>query len=72
MSRCSSCSAEIVWAQTVTGKLMPVDAEPSPRGNVVLAQEGEKLVAFVSAAPVDGGHLSHFSTCVNADQHRRR
>lgn len=72
MSRCTSCGEEIVWARTEGGKLMPVDVEPSLRGNVVLARDGGTLRAFVSVSPVDGGHLAHFATCPNSDRHRRR
>ena len=32
--RTETCQAPIVWARTKTGKLMPVDAEPSADGNV--------------------------------------
>lgn len=36
MSSCRVCPASIVWAVTVNGKAIPVDAEPSPDGNVRL------------------------------------
>lgn len=77
MSACRSCGADIVWAVTAAGKRMPVDAEPVPEGNVALVDlasgeihatvlgEGEALLA---EEPL---HLSHFATCVFADQHRR-
>lgn len=34
--KCRSCGAEIYWAKTEAGKLMPVDAEPAEDGNCVL------------------------------------
>ena len=34
---CSSCKAPIRWAITEAGNLMPLDAEPNPRGEWRLA-----------------------------------
>jgi DNA modification methylase len=34
VTACRSCGAEIRWARTFTGKLMPLDAAPNPAGNV--------------------------------------
>lgn len=67
-SRCRSCNAEIIWAVTATGKRMPVDAAPSANGNIHL----EGTTAIVLDEPVDGARTSHFATCPNADQHRKR
>lgn len=77
---CDSCSAQIAWAVTDTGKAMPVDLEPSPRGNVILAVKNTVLHAGVlgvnrAAGARQGGqqlHLSHFATCPYAGQYRRR
>lgn len=33
---CGSCDAPIIWASTVKGRPMPVDAEPDPDGNILL------------------------------------
>lgn len=57
ITRCNSCRARIVWLKTAAGKNMPVDAD--------------------SVEPEDdefdlSRHVSHFSTCQNADQHRRK
>lgn len=56
IARCRTCRAEIVWLKTSAGKNMPVDAH--------------------SVKPEDdefepGRHVSHFSTCPQANQHRR-
>jgi hypothetical protein len=72
MSKCKSCGAEIIWAKTPTGKSMPLDAEPHPRGNIVLDANG-------CTGPVRPGdvpdlsvrYLSHFVTCPEANQHRK-
>lgn len=56
--RCSSCDAEIVWFKTRNGKRMPVDersTQPTDREDQLDLSR----------------HVSHFSTCPHADQHRR-
>jgi hypothetical protein len=90
---CASCRAPIFWAQILDEhgqrifyedargrrrvKSMPVDAEPSPRGNVILFhREGEGIVCRTlrrGEAVRFGERLrtSHFATCPNAKQHRR-
>lgn len=57
-TRCRSCQKLIVWFRTKAGKRMPVDAEttqPKDREDQLDLQR----------------HVSHFSTCPNADEHRR-
>jgi hypothetical protein len=56
--RCRSCRAQIIWFKTAAGKNMPVDAD------TVKPEDTEY--------DPDEGHKSHFATCPNADQHRRR
>jgi hypothetical protein len=74
VSRCRSCQAEIVWAVTENGKRVPLDAVPAERPSGLF-----KLVPRVSdptplAVSVSGErvYLSHFATCPNAEQHRRK
>lgn len=56
--RCASCGAAIVWMRTKSGRRIPVDlASADP--------------AHQNFDPVMG-HISHFATCPQADQHRRR
>lgn len=55
--RCRSCQARIIWFKTEAGKNMPVDAD------TVEAEDQELELPR---------HVSHFATCPNANQHRRR
>lgn len=78
MNTCRSCHAPVTWAETRTGKTMPVDPDPHPAGNVQLfqhpsgAQMADVLGPLEVAANGDRPlHRSHFATCPNADQHRR-
>ena len=82
MSKCRSCGAEIKWIRTFSGKNMPVNAEMIH----FFPKSGEKTELFVTedGAVVHGvraeedqkfthiGYISHFATCPNADQHRKR
>lgn len=74
MSICRSCGAPVVWARTSTGGSMPVDADPSPVGNVELVDDDGILRATVHSQPplgVDDLYVSHFATCPDANDWRR-
>lgn len=79
-ARCGSCKADIVWAITVaTGKRIPLDAQPSEDGNVAVHRDqvNGELIARVlkdgeQTGPWEHRGVSHFATCPNADQHRKR
>lgn len=80
MSKCKSCGAEIVWTETTRGRRMPVDAEPSERGNVLVAglkpEPMPKAYVYGSLEALqlrDQGvelHAAHHATCPNADDWR--
>lgn len=76
-ARCSSCRAAIRWAvSTASGKLIPVDADPNPAGNILLTERDGQLWATVLSkaaafsAPKER-HVSHFATCPHRDMHRK-
>ena len=80
MARCTTCRAEIIWIKTIGGKPMPCDPELVPyweqlgaKGRVV-TPNGEVLACEFegTGAPTGVGYASHFGTCPQADQHRRR
>jgi len=78
--RTPECGADIIWARTKIGKLMPVDAEPTSDGvgNVLLSLRQGTVYAEVLAGQgpglaEEGGALlrtSHFVTCVRAKDWR--
>lgn len=57
MAVCKSCGAEIVWQMTGNGKMTPLD----PPLLTITTERGE----------VVRGRQSHFSTCPDADKHRK-
>lgn len=75
MSACRSCEAEIFWCVTVNNKRIPLDAEPTPDGNLVVEDGPPPMAIACSADPgTDVGtprYKSHFSTCPNAATHRK-
>lgn len=79
LERCRSCNRPIVWANTSNGKTMPLDPEPSDRGNLVVSLTDNILHAGVVRGPQRDGlraarkplYLSHFTTCPHADNWRK-
>lgn len=79
-SECRSCHASIIWVRTERGKRMPLDAEPvdatrATRSVFVLRElendGGPLAVAAWGLEGTEPHYISHFSTCPNADTHRR-
>lgn len=76
MATCKSCGAPVQWAVTALGARMPIDPEPVADGNLVMLApiEAEHRVRSANAGEKRVGvglYRSHFSTCPNADKHRR-
>lgn len=65
---CRSCGAQIIWAQTASGRKMPVDAEAVLGGNLSLVDvPGEAPLATVIEASADVfARRPHFATCPDA------
>lgn len=74
VSVCRSCGAPIVWATVRTsGRRIPLDAEPSSAGNVLLHSDGTCQVLIRGLQIAVAGatwHTSHLATC-HADHHRK-
>lgn len=69
-SFCHICGAHIEWAFTEGGKRMPLDIEPHPNGNVVIAEvhrDGQRTVHVLNKAEMATDRrqrrLSHHVTC---------
>jgi len=74
---CKSCGAEITWARTIKGHPIPLDPKPASTGNILLSDEGTALVYHNPDSIAPGRrheprYLSHFVTCPQADEHRKR
>lgn len=79
-SQCESCGARILWARTGSDKLMPVDAEPVPDGNVEIDESPTDVPDFRRAKVWGTAHRwpdgmpryrAHFVTCPQASSWRR-
>ena len=74
MATCRTCGAAIVWAVTDAGKSIPIDEAPNVDGNLVLSMEDDIQHARTPGL-FDGGaprYVSHFVTCPDAEEHRRK
>lgn len=84
MSRCRGCGADVYFATTTaTGKAMPLDPNPTTKGNIVLEKftHAEKPKARVLSGlelqeareNADRSlYTSHFATCPHAGQFRTK
>jgi len=74
---CKSCGASVYWAETKNGKRMPLDAEPVNNGQWLLFFN-ERLQILKTRKvtknddPYQNRYDSHFATCPNAKNHRKR
>lgn len=80
---CRSCGAQVLWTVTHKGKRMPVDAEPTPDGNLRLRWPGDGDRTPIAEYPgkehgtlfdeADNGlrYTSHFATCSHSRDWRR-
>ena len=77
MSTCRSCHAPIVWAvNDLTGKAMPLDAEPVDGGNVILHALGSTCTVLNAGQGTlldddEPRYVPHFATCPDADTWRK-
>jgi hypothetical protein len=60
-----------------TGSLDPANAEPASNGNIRLIQtegepKGEVMTQLEAMAWEGPKYLSHFATCPNAKQHKKK
>lgn len=73
---CRSCGKPIIWAETVNGKPMPVNAEPTIEGTLTVRErEGRLPLAAVVSPHLAFGrklYVSHFATCKDAKTWRRK
>lgn len=82
MSSCRSCGAPLRWAKTLNGKAIPLDAEPTSAGNIVLHDTRDprspQARVLAGADLLDARSegttlwLSHYATCPDSQKWRRR
>lgn len=85
VTSCDSCSAPITWTVTANGAKMPVDAMGDPAGNLLVSPDDDPngvpiatvasrdLKRWPGVTSIDVLRtVSHFSTCPQRDQWRRR
>lgn len=75
-STCRSCGATIWWAHTDTGLRIPIDPPPpggDPDGTLIGWRADDGTIRVTHPKNAWGGLRcrAHFSTCPDADTHRR-
>lgn len=58
-----------------TGNLAPVDAEPSPKGNIAILDDGTAAIDskdIFEPLPAGPRHLNHYATCPQAKRWHER
>lgn len=64
---CRKCHAPIRWCRTTNGRMMPLDQEPDPTGNVICEYQDGTLVGKVltrgDPRPAGVAFMPHFATC---------
>lgn len=69
---CTSCFAQIYYCDMETGGRMPVDAKPTPAGNIIFIDKKGHVLHKDETPPVDAVRwTSHFATCTKPKQHRK-
>lgn len=80
MSRCQRCNADIIWARTQAGKLMPLDPERrqagDPAANVAVSRDhtGRFLARVLKPTqqdkpePFEWLAVPHFATCAPVER----
>jgi hypothetical protein len=82
LGTCRSCEAPIRWVRSESGKRHPLNADPDPANGAWWVDDDDVMHYAPEAATVDGVRqtamverdlfTSHFATCPNANQHRRK
>lgn len=77
-TKCRSCGEEIIWIKMKSGKAMPCDVKPIPYresfsgGMKLVTPAGDVISGNYDGTSDNFAYISHFATCPNADQHRRK
>lgn len=73
MATCRTCDAEIIWAKSATtGRPMPMDAKPDPKGTFVIISGKARAATAEDDRLFRDRFTSHFATCKDADEWRSR
>lgn len=81
ITQCKSCHKDIIFIKMASGKNMPCDTEPISYRTAMPGVKGSLTLITPDGKIASGdfdpdsnkyGYTSHFATCPNANQHRRR
>lgn len=78
VQRCKSCQQVIRWKKTQAGKAIPLDPDPSEKGNIAIANNGDAVILNqqeIEDYNLRGSgllYVCHFATCPYAHVHRKK
>ena len=72
ISKCRSCEADIIWADTWSNRRMPVNAAPDEGGTILLIERpgNPPMAKVMDIGARDDLRRSHFATCPQSDEWR--
>lgn len=73
---CKTCGQAYEFVETVSGKMMPINIEPTAAGNIIVvdgkADVLKKGDPRWESVPAEQRRLSHFASCPYARDYRKR
>jgi hypothetical protein len=72
MTTCKSCGAAVEWCATPGGGKMPVDLDPSEKGNLTVIAGLARPRTAMDAYLERQARTSHFATCPQAHLWRKK
>lgn len=70
--KCRSCGAPGRWVRTQAGKLLLIDRDPVPDGNLVFVEPGTVRYLRAVEEPAEDRFVAHFATCPDSASWRKR
>lgn len=69
IQRCTACNARLVYlAHVRTGKIAPIEVDPSEDGNIVFDTDGRYRMLKKGEETTRARRKNHFSTCPDANR----
>lgn len=69
--KCKGCKGSVLWVTMPSGKPMPLEPEPIAGGNIVLEEDGPRVLSADEISPGRVAFVSHFVSCPFADELRK-
>ena len=68
LGKCRDCQALVRWVRTGAGRVMPIDPEPNPHGNVVIVLGAAEVIDVRTSVTTRPRYMPHFASCPAVQQ----